>query len=103
MHENALLRAEVKTLREANSSLAKRRRAKKTRLRQGGTLEIGEAQGLLDQKDVDTQLGEETRTRSGRVTRSEPRGRRCGICGTAGHNARTCEMDVETSGESDSN
>ena len=43
MHENALLQAEVKTLREANSSLAKRRRAKKTRLRQGGTLEIGEA------------------------------------------------------------
>jgi len=54
-------------------------------------------------RKVDTQLGEETRTRSGRVTRSEPRGRRCGICGTAGHNARTCEMDVETSGESDSN
>ena len=102
MHENALLRAEVKTLREANSSLAKRRRAKKTRLRQGGTLKIGEAQGLLDQKDVDTQLGEETRIRSGRATRSEPRGRRCGICGTAGHNARTCEIDVETSGESDS-
>ena len=43
MHEVALLRAENKTLREANSSLAKRRRTKKARLRQGGTLEIGEA------------------------------------------------------------
>ena len=102
MHENALLRAEVKMLREANSSLAKRRRAKKARLRQGGTLEIGEAQDLLDQKDVDTQLGEEMRTRSGRARRTEPRVRRCGICGTAGHNARTCKMEVETSGESDS-
>ena len=54
IHEVALLRAENKTLREANSSLAKRRRTKKTRLQQGGTLEISEAQGLLDQKDVDT-------------------------------------------------
>lgn len=32
IHEVALLQAEVKTLREANSSLAKRRRVKKTRL-----------------------------------------------------------------------
>ena len=102
MHEVALLRAENKTLREANSSLAKRRRTKKARLRQGGTLEIGEAQDLLDQKDVDTQLREETRTRSGRATRTEPRAQRCGICGTAGHNARTCKIDVATSGESDS-
>ena len=102
MHEVALLRAENKTLREANSSLAKRRRTKKTRLRQGGTLEIGEAQDLLDQKDVDTQLREETRTKSGRGTRSEPRGQRCSICGTAGHNARTCKIDIEISKESDS-
>ena len=40
IHENTLLQAEVKTLREVNSSLVKRWRAKKTRLRQGGTLEI---------------------------------------------------------------
>ena len=102
MHEVALLWAENKTLREANSSLVKRRRAKKTRLRQGGTLEIGEAQDLLDQKDIDTQLREETCIRNGRATRTEPRAQRCGICGTAGHNAQTYKIDVKTSGESDS-
>ena len=102
MHENALLKAEVQKLRKANTSLAKRRRAKKTHLRQGGTLSIGEGQDLLDQKDVNTQLGEETRASSSRATRSRPREWRCGICGNAGHNARTCEIDIETSGESDS-
>jgi len=96
MHENALLRAEVKTLREANSSLAKRRRAKKTRLRHGGTLEVGEGLDLLDQKDVDAQLREATRASSSRARRAQPREQRCGICGNTGHNARTCEIDVET-------
>ena len=60
MHEVALLKAENRLLREANTSLAKRRRVKKSHLRQGGTLSIGEGQDLLDQKEVNTQLGEET-------------------------------------------
>ena len=94
MHEVALLRAEVKTLREANTSLAKRRKAKRTRLQEGGALEIGKAQDLLDQKDADAQLKGETRTSSSRGIRSRPRERRCGICGNTGHNARTCEVDV---------
>ena len=34
MYEAALLRAEVKTLREANTGLAKRRNAKKSRLQE---------------------------------------------------------------------
>ena len=67
MHELALLKAENRTLREANTSLAKRRRIKKSRLRQGGTLSIGEGQDLLDQKDVDIQLGDETRASSSRA------------------------------------
>lgn len=43
IHEAALLRAEVKTLREANTGLVKRRNTKKSRLREGGTLKVGEA------------------------------------------------------------
>lgn len=35
-HENTLLAAEVRTLRKANEALCKRRRAKKTLVRQGG-------------------------------------------------------------------
>ncbi|KZL78864.1 transposase [Colletotrichum incanum] len=43
MHENAFLRAENKTLREENSTLSRRRRAKKTRLQQGGSLTWSQA------------------------------------------------------------
>ena len=102
MHENALLKAEVRNLRKANSNLAKRRRAKKTRVQHGGTLAIGEAQDLLDQKDADRQLGEETRASSISTRRAQPRERHCGICGKAGHNARTCEMNTGLSRESES-
>jgi hypothetical protein len=38
MHQIALLHKEVETLRKANKGLSKRRRAKKTRVRFGGTL-----------------------------------------------------------------
>ena len=37
-------------------------------------------------------------SRSGGRARSErPGGRRCGVCGKAGHNVRTCQEDIEAS------
>jgi hypothetical protein len=36
------------------------------------------------------------------VVRGGPSKRRCGNCGETGHNARTCEKDVEESSQSDS-
>ncbi|KFZ25226.1 hypothetical protein V502_00295, partial [Pseudogymnoascus sp. VKM F-4520 (FW-2644)] len=55
-HEMTLLSAEVRTLRAANEALSKCRRAKKTRVRQGGVLTVGDAQDLLAQRDVDEQV-----------------------------------------------
>jgi hypothetical protein len=46
----ARLRSEVKILQDANKALSKRRRAKKTRVQNRGTLTIGDAQDLLAQK-----------------------------------------------------
>ena len=46
MHQVALLKAEVNQLRETDSILSKRRRARKTRLRQGGSVTIAERQAL---------------------------------------------------------
>jgi len=40
IHEVALLRTEVLVLRKANKGLSKRRRAKKTRMRLGGSLTV---------------------------------------------------------------
>jgi hypothetical protein len=102
MHQLVLLKAENQSLRQANEALSKRRRAKKTRLRQGGSLSQQEAQDLQDDKDVGQQVKQEMKTSSGRKPREESRARRCGNCGETGHNARTCEIIEEVSEEEDS-
>ena len=102
MHQLALLRAENQSLRAANEALSKRRRAKKQRLRQGGSLSVQNAQDLQGQREVEVQIKEETQASSGRKPRVETRARRCGNCGEPGHNARTCQIVVETSEEDDS-
>lgn len=103
MHQFALLKSEVLILREANETLSKRRRAKKTRLRQGGSLTLAEGQDIQDQIEVEQQVKQETRQNKGWARRTTPRERRCGTCGNTGHNARTCQIDVETSEEEGSN
>ena len=102
MLQLALLKAENQDLRQANEVLSKRRRAKKTRLRQGGSLSQQEAQDLQDERDVVQQVEQETKASSGRKPREETRARRCGNCGATGHNARTCEIIEEMSKEEDS-
>jgi len=52
MYEVALLRAEVSVLRKANKGLSKRRKAKKIRIRLGGSLTVQDARALLDGKAV---------------------------------------------------
>jgi len=48
IHKVALLRTEVSALRKANKELSKRRKAKKIRIRLGGSLTVQKAQDLLD-------------------------------------------------------
>jgi hypothetical protein len=102
MYQLALLKAENQTLRQANEVLSKRRRAKRTRLQQGGSLTQQEAQDLQDKRDVARQVEQETKASSGRKPREETRARRCGNCGETGHNARTCQIIIETSEEDNS-
>jgi hypothetical protein len=46
---------ELRTLRVANEALSKRRRAKRTRVRQGSALTIEDARDVLAQKDAEEQ------------------------------------------------
>lgn len=101
MHRLALLKAENEQLREANAALSKRRRARKTRLRQGGSMTVAEGQALQDQKDVEQQIQQEIHRTRGRRPRNQTKARRCGTCGKTGHNARTCQTKVETPNEED--
>ncbi len=63
---------------------------------------IAEGQAFQDQKDVELQVQQEIRQIRGRKPRVETKSRRCGTCGKPGHNARTCQITVETSNEEDS-
>jgi hypothetical protein len=60
---------------------------------------VGEARDLIDQMDVDTQVVAESSRSGGQGRSARPGVRRCGICGKAGHDARTCQVVIETSGE----
>ena len=46
-------KSEVNTLREENAGLSRRLRTKKTRLREGGSMNLAEGQDREDQNEVD--------------------------------------------------
>ncbi len=97
MHQMVLMQDRIRTLEQANRTISKRRRAKRSRIQEGGTLDLESAREILDSKDIEKQLTQETRANGGRRKRTELNPRRCGNCGKAGHNARTCQEDEEMS------
>ena len=101
MHKMALLKAEVNELREANATLSKRRRAKKTRLRQGGSVTIADGQALRGQKGAAQQAEQDTNETGGEKQQGGTEQRRCGMCGEPGHNAKNCQITVKISYEED--
>jgi hypothetical protein len=102
MHQIALLKSEVKTLRDENALLSRRRRAKKTRLREGGSMTLQDGQLLESRNHIEVVIKQETQRDGGSRRRAETRPRRCGVCGNAGHNSRTCQIVVSSTEEEDS-
>ncbi|EMT65575.1 hypothetical protein FOC4_g10001844 [Fusarium odoratissimum] len=99
IHRLALVEARLKDLEQTNKIISRRRRGKRTRLQKGGTMTVQEASQVIDQMDVDTQLIAELSKSGGQGRSARPDVRRCGVCGKAGHNARTCQVVIEISGE----
>jgi hypothetical protein len=99
MHKVTLVKARLKDVEQANEILSRRRRAKRTRLQKGRTMTIQEASQVIDQIDVNRQVVAESSRSGGQGRSARPGIRRCGICGRAGHNARTCQVVIETAGE----
>ena len=97
-----LLRAENKELRTANERQSKRRRTKKTRLQDGGSLSLQEATVLMAERGLGSQDYEETSRSGGRTNAGEPHIRLYSNYKKPGHNVRTCQVVCETSEESDS-
>jgi DDE superfamily endonuclease/helix-turn-helix, Psq domain/Tc5 transposase DNA-binding domain len=99
MHEVALLRSRITELEAANERLSKRQRLKKKRLQKGGSLSVGEAMDIIGGNSGGGDLGGDLGGNRGGEG-SEPRPlRRCGNCGETGHNARTCQVELEASSD----
>jgi DDE superfamily endonuclease len=101
-HEVTLMSAEIRTLRSANEALSKRRRAKKTRIRQGSVLLVGDAHDILSQREVTEQITRERCSSRVGKNKGQPGDRRCGTCRESGHNTRTCQEVIEVLSSSDS-
>jgi hypothetical protein len=89
-YEVTLLTAENRSLRKANKALSKRRRAKKTRIRQGGALTVEDTRDILAQKEVEKQVRRDKRSGEGGPNEGQLTVRRCGTCRKTGYNMRTC-------------
>ena len=85
-----LLEAEVQTLQEANKALSKRRRAKQTRLQDGGAINGSQARAIMAEKGVAEEEGRVEEENEGSSKRRRTGSQLCSICHKAGHNARTC-------------
>jgi hypothetical protein len=102
MHKFALQEAELKILRNTNRELTNRRKTKKKQLRKGGLLSFQNAKNLQDAQDVNAQIRQKMRESHGPKKRQETRARRCTRCGKTGHNIRTCDINLESSEEENS-
>jgi len=103
IHQVALLQAEVSSLRKANEALSKRRRAKKTRMRLGGSLAVQDAKDQLAEKAGVGEVTQEKEQDSSSVGGVRTKVRCYSVCGKPGHNARTCQEAGESSDSAASN
>ena len=89
-----LLTTEVRILRKANEALSKRRRAKKTRICQGGALIVADAHDIITQKDAKEQVQHDKGLKEGDQNERQSTTQRCNLCKMTGHNARTCQDTI---------
>ena len=89
----------LKTLEKANEALSKRRRAKQTRIQEGGTCTGDAAAVLIAAKEAKQSKRQKRSRGEGDEEASSSASRCCRKCGQAGHNVRTCPKAKEDSNE----
>ena len=90
-----LLSAEVRLLWVANEVLSKRRRAKKTRIRQGGILIVEDIQDIIAQKEAEEQVRRDSRKERASHREGHSSARRYRACEKLGYNTQTCQETIE--------
>jgi hypothetical protein len=101
LHQNALLAARNKELKEQLAVITKRKTRKRKQIQHGGTIEYSEAASQVA-AEASVAAGRSKKARSSSdQERAQLTIRRCGNCGGTGHNARTYKNDTKISSESD--
>jgi hypothetical protein len=101
LHQNVLLTSRITELEQQIEILTKRKTRKRKRIQHSGTMDYGTASA---------QVAAEGSSLSKRAKKQRPLGsdelahsalRHYSKCGGTGHNSRTCQVDEESSSESD--
>jgi hypothetical protein len=94
LHENALQRARIHELEEQLAEITKRKSRKRKRIQQGGTIEYGTAAAQVAAKAS-------AAPQRSKKAHGGGSSQRCGNCGEAGHNVRSCTQALDESSESE--
>jgi hypothetical protein len=94
-HSLVLVRNQVAELQAANEATTRRRSHKKRRIQREGTLTVSKGVRLTTLKEFNARSDGKKASKKARVEPGTQSSRRCGMCGEAGHNARTCKNDVQ--------
>jgi hypothetical protein len=100
LHENVLIKARVRELKEQVAELTKRKGRKRKRIQTGGTIEFSAGALQVAKSASAARTTSKKGGSRGGQERTQPAQRRCGNCGGTGHNARTCQKDAEEDSES---
>jgi hypothetical protein len=92
VHTKVLISAEATHLRQTNQELSGRKKRKNAYLKETGPISVAEGQEIIDSGEVYAQLQRETKENAPITVGVTKKRRRCGKCGTEGHNSRTCQI-----------
>ncbi|KAK7178017.1 transposase [Paraphaeosphaeria sporulosa] len=101
LHQNARQSARISELEEQLDVMTKRKSRKRKQLQKGGTLEYGETADQVAAEPSSTAQQSKKARGQGGQDRAPATQRRCGTCGGAGHNTRTCRQVEEVASESE--
>jgi hypothetical protein len=95
VHQLVLVRNQGAELQAANAAALRRKSHKRKRVQREGILTAGERARLTTLKEFAVRIDGKKAKKSARFEGGELSQRRCGRCGEAGHNARTCKQVEE--------
>jgi len=94
-HSLVLVRNQVAELQAANEAATRRKSHKRKRIQIDGALIVSEGVRLTTLKEFNARSDGKRASKKARVETGTQSSRRCGTCGEAGHNARTCRNDAQ--------